>query len=248
MKEISYEVTDGVARITLNAPDRKNALTLPMSEELAAAVDEADGDPEVGAIVISGGVSFCAGADRGLLAETGGDPAGDSNYRAIDAVYAAFVRVGTARVPTVAAVRGAAVGAGMNLVLATDLRIVARDARLISGFARIGVHPGGGHYALLYRGAGREVAAAMGLFGEEINGVRAAETGMAWQAVDDAEVEGAALEFARRAARDPALARRMVASFRQAIAGGGLPWDVAVATERAPQMWSFRRRNTEKSQ
>src|SRR5207249_9322010 len=139
-----------------------------------------------------------------------------------------------------AAVRGAAVGAGLNLALAADLRIVARDARLISGFARIGVHPGGGHFGLLTRAAGRQAAAAMGLFGCEVSGDRAVSLGLAWQAVDDAEVDAVAFDLARRAAADPPLAREMVASLRRQ--DGWPSWDAGVAIERAPQLWSFRRR------
>lgn len=241
--EIRYEVSEGVASITLDAPQRRNALTPPMAEALVAALDEADADRDVGAIVLSGGTSFCAGADLGLLGDAGTDPAEDVNFRTIETIYAAFVRVGEAKVPTVAAVRGAAVGAGINLALAPDLRVVATDARLMSGFGRLGVHPGGGHFTLLHRAGGRETAAAMGLFGEEVSGTRAAEIGLAWRAVPDDEVEHVARTLARRVARDPELSRRAVASFHRETAQGGLPWDVAVEVERAAQMWSFRRKD-----
>jgi enoyl-CoA hydratase len=92
--------------------------------------------------------------------------------------------LGQVRVPTIAAVRGSAVGAGMNMLLAADLRIVATDVRLICGFLKRGLHPGGGHFVILSRLIGREAAAAMALFGEEINGPRAVELGLAWQAVE----------------------------------------------------------------
>jgi enoyl-CoA hydratase len=240
VSELRYEVADGVARITLDAPQRRNALTPGLAAELVAALDRANADDNVGAILVCGGASFCAGADRGLLAETNADPASDANYRTISGIYDAFTRLGTARSPSVAAVRGAAVGAGLNLALAADLRIVARDARLISGFARIGVHPGGGHFGLLTRAAGRQAAAAMGLFGCEVSGDRAVALGLAWRAVDDEDVESVAFDLARRAAADPPLAREMVASLRRQ--DGGPSWDTGVAIERAPQLWSFRRR------
>ena len=98
--------------------------------------------------------------------------------------------------PTIAAVLGAAVGAGINLMLATDLRIVAEDARLISGFLRIGLHPGGGHFGLLAGRAGAEAAAAAGIFGEEISGVRAVQLGLAWEALPAEQVEQRAAELA----------------------------------------------------
>ena len=180
-----------------------------------------------------------------MLAETGRDPVADETYRNLETVYAAFTTIGGISVPTVAAVRGAAVGAGLNLALATDLRIVSRTARLLPGFAQIGIHPGGGHFTLLSRVAGREAAAAMGLFGDEVDGDRAVQLGLAWAAHDDAEVEQRALALAARVAADPALARRTVASFRRETASGGVSWDVAVEVERAPQLWSLRRRHSD---
>jgi enoyl-CoA hydratase len=240
--EVRYEVVDGVAVISLDAPKRRNALTPRMAAELAGAVDEADSDDGVGAIVLRGGPSFCAGADLQTLEKVKTDPAEDVSFRTIDTIYNTFLRLGASRSPSIAAVRGAAVGAGVNLAMAADLRIIARDARLLSGFARIGVHPGGGHFALLAGASGREAAAAIGLFGCEIDGTRAAEIGLAWEAVDDGDVEPIALDLARRAARDPELARRMTTTFRQQAAAPGLPWEAAVQVERASQMWSFRRR------
>jgi enoyl-CoA hydratase len=241
--EVRYVVTDGVAVISLDAPDRRNALSIPMSRELTDAALTAEADASVGAVVVTGGAHFCAGAVRSVLTDAGADPVEDESYRNLETVYQAFTTVGSIGVPTVAAVRGAAVGAGLNLALATDLRVVSRTARLLPGFAQIGIHPGGGHYTLLARVAGREAASAMGLFGEEVVGERAVALGLAWAAYDDAEVEDQALALARRVGRDPALARRMVASFRRETAPGGVTWDVAVEIERSPQMWSLRRRH-----
>src|SRR5207248_813590 len=157
---IDLEVTDGVAFITLNAPATRNALNNELAGQFVAACDEADRDDSVGAAVIKGaGGTFCSGAERGHLDEVGRDPAEENRYAALGGIYRAFTRVGQLEMPTIAAVRGAAVGAGINLMLATDLRIVAEDARLISGFLRIGLHPGGGHFGLL---AGRAGAAVGG--------------------------------------------------------------------------------------
>jgi enoyl-CoA hydratase len=243
MSEIRYEVSDGVAVVTLDAPARRNALTVAMAAELVAALDEADGDDRIGAVVIGGGPSFCAGADRAVLAAAGADPAADGPFTDIEAIYQAFLRVGTVKTPTIAAIRGAAVGAGMNLALAPDLRVVAHDARLISGFLRIGLHPGGGHFTLLDRAAGHETAAAMGLFDAQLTGTRAVELGMAWLAVEDIAVDATAFDLAARAAADPALARRAAASFRRETNTPGTSWDVGVEVERSPQMWSMRRKD-----
>ena len=174
--EISIERRDGgVAVLSLNAPDRRNALTVAMAEELVAACAELDADASVGAVVVRGeGGFFCAGGDAARSRRPGSDPADPEVYAGLGAVYRSFARVGELEAPTVAAVRGGAVGAGLNLMLATDVRIVARDAKIISGFIPIGLHPGGGHGALLGRTGAREAAAAMALFGERIDGERAA--------------------------------------------------------------------------
>ena len=154
-------------------------------------------------VVRGEGGFFCAGGDRGTLEAAGRDPADPEVYAGLGAVYRSFARVGELEAPTVAAVRGGAVGAGLNLMLATDVRIVARDAKIISGFIPIGLHPGGGHSALLGRTGAREAAAAMALFGERIDGERAAALGLAWEAVDDADVEPTAIELAATRRRRP---------------------------------------------
>lgn len=243
MDEVRYEVAEGIATITLAAPERRNALSVEMSRQLIDAARTADSDAGVGAVVVTGGEHFCAGAVRSVLAETGRDPVEDTAYRDLETVYSAFTTIGTIDVPTIAAVRGAAVGAGLNLALSTDLRIVSRSARLLPGFAQIGIHPGGGHLHLLHRVAGREAAAAMGLFGEEVDGTRAVDLGIAWSAHEDTEVEAAARAVAARAAADPDLARRVLRSFRRETAPGGLAWDSAVEVEHSPQMWSLRRKH-----
>ena len=244
MSEVELERHgDGVAVLTLDAPERRNALTVAMADELVAACEELDADASVGAVVVRGaGGFFCAGGDRATLAEAGRDPAAPETYAGIGAVYRSFARVGEVEPPTIAAVRGGAVGAGLNLMLATDLRIVGREARIVSGFLPIGLHPGGGHGALIGRTGAREAAAALALFGERIDGARAAELGLAWAAVDDEDVEGTALELAARAGADPELARRTAGSLRTVLGPPALPWGAALELERASQMWSMRRK------
>jgi enoyl-CoA hydratase len=246
MREILLDVDGGVAVITLNAPDRRNAFVPQMVDELLAACEEIDNDESIGAVVIqANGVSFCSGAHRAILAEAGRDPAQTDNFRNLGHTYQAFVRVGELRPPSIAAVRGHAVGAGVNLMLATDLRIVSESAKIITGFMRIGLHPGGGHFALLGRLIGRESAAALSLFGEEIDGRRAAELGLAWVALPEAEVEPRAIDLARRAAADPELARATVRSFRIELGPPSIPWPAALEVEKAVQMWSLRRRKSD---
>jgi enoyl-CoA hydratase len=242
MDEVGVEFDGHVAVITLRAPQRRNALTPQMAVELVAACEEVDGNAEVGAVVVRGeGGYFCAGAHRDTLGGAGADPLAEPAHTNLGIVYRSFVRVGELEPPVLAAVRGGAVGAGVNLALAADVRIVAEDARLISGFLRIGLHPGGGYFVLSGRAVGRQATAAMGLFGAEVDGRRAAEIGLAWEALPDAEVESRALELARTAAADPELARRAARSLRQELGPPAVPWPVALDAERAAQTWSLRR-------
>lgn len=242
--ELTLERQDGVALLTLRAPERRNALTASMAQEMIAACERIDADPGIGAVVVCGeGASFCAGGDRATLAAAGRDPAEPEAFAAMSAIYGAFARVGTLEPPTIAAVRGHAVGAGLNLAMATDLRVIAEDAKLVSGFLPIGLHPGGGHSVLLARAGGRETANAMALFGAALTGAEAVDRGLAWAAVPADEVQPLALQLASVAARDPELARRTARSMRAVAGPPALPWTAALELERASQMWSMRRKD-----
>jgi enoyl-CoA hydratase len=244
MGDVTYKREGNVAVFTISAPEVRNALTPEMSDKLLDYCEMIDADISIGAAVIQGaGGTFCSGADT---REWGGmrSPASEENYILASKIYKAFTRVGELKVPTVAAVRGVAVGAGINLYLATDLRIVASNARLLSGFLKIGIHPGGGFFTLANRLAGRETAAALGLFGQEISGSEAVQRGLAWEAIDDAQVEGRALEMAAIAAQDPELVRHAVGIFRGEIGPPSVSWSVAVEMERGIQMWSQQRRSS----
>ena len=242
--EVTLERSGGVAVLTLRAPARRNALTVAMAQAMAAACDEIDADPQIGAVVVGAeGPYFCAGGDRATLAAAGRDPADPSAYADLGTIYEAFARVGRLEPPTIAAIRGGCVGAGTNLALATDLRVVAQDAKLVSGFLPIGLHPGGGHSLLVSRAAGREAANALQLFGAAVSGTRAVELGLAWTAVPAEDVDATALELAATPAADPALARRTARSMRLIAGPPALPWPAALDLERAAQMWSMRRKD-----
>jgi len=241
---VLLEIQDGVATITLDSPKRRNAMSIAMAHEVVSHCDQIDQDPSVGAVVVTGGGGhFCSGAERGSLAAASRDPADPAMYRDLGLTYQSFMRVGTLAVPTVAAVCGATVGAGVNLMMATDLRIVAKDARILSGFGLISLHPGGGHFTLLSRAGGSETSAALGLFGEEVDGDDAVACGLAWRSLSADEVLAYAVGVAGRVAADPELARAAVASFRTQMGPPAQSWPIALAAERAPQMWSLRRRN-----
>lgn len=243
MGEVKFELRDKVAIVTVSAPEVKNGLTAEMATTLREICHEINENLSLGAAVIKGdNGTFCSGADtRAWGANL--DPASEEAYARTTAIYGAFIEVGVMKVPTVAAIRGAAVGAGMNLALATDLRIVSETARLIAGFMRIGIHPGGGFFTLMGRSpGGREAAAALGLFAEELSGKRAAELGIAWKALPDDQVEDAAIEVAEKAAVDPELTRSALRTLRNELGPPAVSWEAAVQMERGIQMWSQRRR------
>lgn len=242
--ELTLDRRDGIAVMTLRAPERRNALSAVMAEEMIEACEQIDADPSIGAVVVTGeGPYFCAGGDRAQLAAAGEDPAEPSRFAGLGRIYRAFARVGELEPPTIAAIRGGAVGAGLNLALATDLRVVADDATLLSGFLPIGLHPGGGHSLLLSRLAGRETANAMQLFGVRLTGAEAVERGLAWAAVPADKVDETALELAKVPAADPELARLTARSMRTIAGPPAVPWPAALELERASQMWSLRRRD-----
>jgi len=240
---LTLELGDGLAVMTLRAPERRNALNLEMAAAMIEACETIDADPTVGAVIVTGeGGYFCAGGDRGVLAKAGEDPAAPDTYSGMSTIYNAFARVGRLEPPTLAAIRGGALGAGLNLALATDVRVVADDAVLLSGFLPIGLHPGGGHSLLLSRAGSRETANALALFGQRLTGVEAVERGLAWKAVPSEQVDGCARELASVPAADPELARRTAASMRRITGPPLIPWEAALDLERAGQMWSMRRK------
>jgi enoyl-CoA hydratase len=247
MTSVRIEREGHVAHLILAAPARRNALTPAMAAELVAGCGELDADDSVGAVVVRGeGGSFCSGADRAVLSAVETDVMDPQAIADLRAIYSAFVRIGHLKAPTIAAIQGAAVGAGLNLAAATDLRVIAGSARLIAGFQRIGLHPGGGHFALLGRALGYPAAVALTVFGQEIDGRRAAELGFAWTAVADDEVVSTAIAIANTVATDPALARAVVQSARQVIGPPAVSWDVALELELHPQLWSMGRRGKRK--
>ena len=233
MSYVNTDMSDGVAVITLNDPDKRNAVNLLMNDELAATLDELEADESVGALVITGTPpAFCAGADLAdLLSEQ--DP------RGMRRIYDGFLRVAHTPLATIAAVNGAAVGAGMNMVLACDVAIAARDkARFDSRFLQIGLHPGGGHTWRLRHITDRTTTMAMVVFGEVLSAEEAHRVGLVWSVCDDAELLEAAHTMAAKAAGQD---RELVARTKATI----LALDEIVESEQAvtheidPQLWSM---------
>ena len=238
---IGIETLGTVAVVTIDEPATRNALNGKSGLELLDRLNQVSDDKSIAALVLRGSEGhFCAGADRALLAEARKRPYDPEISSALETIYESFVRLGSMPVPTIAALRGAAVGAGVNLALAADVRIAGHDARLLSGFLRIGIHPGGGHFAMLDRLAGPQTTVAMTLLGEEIKGTRLVDLGLAWEVLDDALVEDRAIELASRLT-DAALTRQTIATFRAQAQSRQLPMAAAVRAEQAAQLLSLAR-------
>ncbi len=245
--DVLLERHTGVAVLTVSDPARRNALTLDLSDRLARAVGECDRDESVHTIVITGAPpALCAGGDLDALAAAGKSGSAAELHR----IYAGFLAVANAAVPTIAAVNGPAVGAGLNLALACDLRLVGPGASFDARFLQLGIHPGGGMTWLAQRAAGRQTAAAMALFGEPLDAQEAVRTGLAYRLIetDDDEprsptaheaVVAAAVDLARRAAAAP---RDLVVATKAALrATAVMPEHAdAVRYETPPQLASLR--------
>ncbi len=202
---ILYAVDDGVARVTLNRPDKVNALTARMRRELLHALIRAP--REARAVVLTGaGRGFCAGQDLGDAANIAGvDLEGtlrDEYEPLLRAIY-------DCPVPTLCAVNGAAAGAGANLALAADVVIAARSAVFVEAFTRIGLIPDAGGTYWLPRLVGMPRAMGMCLFAEPIPAGRAADWGLIWEVVEDDQLAPRAQELAGRLAKGPTLAYRL---------------------------------------
>src|SRR5947207_14538909 len=196
--DVLLERREGVGVLTLNDPDRRNALTLASSARLAELVAECERDAGVHAVVVTGAPpAFCAGAN---LAELGA-----AHEEGLRAIYAGFLAVANCALPTIAAVGGAAVGAGLNLALACDVRVVGTRARFDARFLQLGLHPGGGMTWMLQRVVGPQTAMAMTVLGQTMDAASAERAGLAFQVVegDHAALVDAAVALAAPAAAAP---------------------------------------------
>ncbi|MDZ5446362.1 enoyl-CoA hydratase [Micromonospora sp. 4G57] len=215
MSKVELDRKDGRWTLTLNDPDRRNSIDAEMRDALASAVSQIAADPEARTLVVAGaGTAFCAGADLpAMFGETGRTV---SEIRAdLHRIYDSFLRVLALPIPTIAAVQGPAVGAGLNLAMACDTRIVGPRAKLIASFTRIGLHPGGGCTWFLTRALGAERALQLLLDGGSVDGPDAVNIGLAGTLAED-PLDAAHERAERWAALDPALARDVKTSVRTA--------------------------------
>jgi enoyl-CoA hydratase len=218
--KVRIDAEDGGLRVlTLDDPDRRNIIDAAMRQDLLDAAHAVRDDPAATAVVVTGaGTAFCGGADLpAIFGETGRSVAELRDD--LRDVYACFLALRSLAIPTIAAVQGPAVGAGLNLAMCCDLRVAGPKASFAATFSRIGLHSGGGCSWFLVETLGRERALKLLLDGGALDGEQAVAQGLASTYADD-PLE-AALEMGRRhAALDPQLARDLKSSVRIAADDG----------------------------
>ncbi|MFD0978674.1 MULTISPECIES: enoyl-CoA hydratase-related protein [Tropicimonas] len=218
---ITYAVRDDVALVTMNRPEVMNALNTQMRAEIAHAVRRAGSEARV--VVLTGeGRAFCSGQDLGDRANVGHI---DLERTLRDEYIPMLEAITESPVPTIAAVNGAAAGAGANLALACDVVIAAESAVFLQAFARIGLIPDAGGTYMLPRQMGAAKAMGAALFAEPITARQADAWGMIWEAVPDEDFPARWWSRALHLAKGPTAAYRAA---RQALRQG---WDNTLAAQ-----------------
>lgn len=191
--EITVEKTGNIAVVTIDRPPN-NHVSVPLMRDLADRLEKIDADGEVRAVVLaSAGKAFCAGAD--LVTPDG---IGGSGMNGINDLYTQAVRLFSIETPIIAAVQGAAVGAGLGLALVADFRVASPEARFAANFVKLGFHPGFGLTHTLPRLIGEQRAALMFLTGRRVK----AEEALAWGLVDEVVPQTDLLEAAKALAAE----------------------------------------------
>lgn len=199
---------DGVAVLTLDNPDRRNAMSEEMTASWVAAVDDLAGDPDVRAVVVTGeGSAFCSGGDTAWIA---GEPDAEVDHlrTRMVAFYRAWLSIRRLEVPTIAAVNGPAIGAGLCLALACDLRYAASSARLGAPFVQLGIHPGMAATYLLPNVVGQAHARDLLLTGRVVDADESLRMGMVSRVFPDDGFLGRVLEVASGIAASAPIASR----------------------------------------
>jgi 2-(1,2-epoxy-1,2-dihydrophenyl)acetyl-CoA isomerase len=191
-QNIRYEVSRGVARLTLSRPDKLNSFTVAMHAEIRDALDSLEADNRVRVLVIGGaGRAFCAGQDLADREMVVGATAPDIG-NVVERYYKPLIlRLQNLRVPTVAMVHGVAAGAGVSLALACDLVIAGESASFLQAFSKIGLIPDTGGTWFLPQRVGMARAMGLALLADKLPARKAAEWGLIWQVVDDADLVAA---------------------------------------------------------
>jgi 2-(1,2-epoxy-1,2-dihydrophenyl)acetyl-CoA isomerase len=220
METIQFEITGGIARLTLNRPDKLNSFNVQMHDEVRAALAQVRDDAACRVLVITGaGRGFCAGQDLGDRAVAPGTSAPDLG-ESIELRYKPLVlALRSLPKPVIAAVNGVAAGAGANIALACDLVIAAKSATFIQSFSKLGLVPDSGGTWALPRLIGPARAIGLTFLGEKLSAEQAASWGLIWRCVEDAELAGVVDQLARQLAIAPT---RGLARTKEAIYTSGL--------------------------
>jgi 2-(1,2-epoxy-1,2-dihydrophenyl)acetyl-CoA isomerase len=224
-KNILYRHSDGIARITLNRPDRLNSFTIDMHRELRDALTHLQDDHTTRVLLLSGaGRGFCAGQDLADIAGPGvskkAEGAEDPLGHVIGNWYNPLVKTLRALpFPVVCAVNGVAAGAGANIALACDIVLAARSASFIEVFCKIGLMPDTGGTWFLPRAVGSARAMGLALLGDKLTAEEAERWGLIWKCVDDAALANEAEALVQRFASAPT---RGLAAAKRALNASGL--------------------------
>ena len=203
MNTILLDIAEGLAKITLNRPDKLNAFTAGMHDELRQALQIIRADRDVRVLMITGaGRGFCAGQDLSER-KTDATPAADVGSSLEKNYNPLLKQLRALPFPVVCAVNGVAAGAGCNLALACDIVIAARSASFIQAFSRIGLIPDAGGTFTLPRLVGTARAMAAAMLAEPVSATQAEQWGMIWKCVDDGQFAQAANALARQLAKGP---------------------------------------------
>jgi 2-(1,2-epoxy-1,2-dihydrophenyl)acetyl-CoA isomerase len=231
---LADERSPSVAVVTLNRPERRNALSVEVKDALVEALEKVGSDPGVRAVVLAGsGKSFCVGQDLGEHAAALSADAATA-FDTVERHYNPIVRaLATMPKPVVAAINGGAVGAGLGFALACDFRVAAESATFATAFAAIGLTADSGLSASLVHSLGAAKATELLLLGEPFDAAQALQWGLVRAVVPDAEVLDTALQLARTLAAGPTAA---YAEIKKALALGAVsPLDTVLAAEGAAQ-------------
>lgn len=209
---------DGVAVLTLDNPDQRNAMSAEMTRSWVAAVDELAGDRTLRVVVVTGaGTAFCSGGDTSWIA---GEPDASVDHlrTRMMAFYRAWLSIRRLEVPTIAAVNGHAIGAGLCLALACDLRYAAAGAKLGAPFVKLGMHPGMAATWLVPEVVGEAHARDLLLTGRVVDADEALRLGLVSRVLDPTTFDAEVLEVAEGIAATAPIASRLT---KLALAGGG---------------------------
>lgn len=231
-ENIQFRNENGIARITLNRPERLNSFTMAMHAELRQALDAVAADKNVRVLLLTGaGRGFCAGQDLSDRAVAPGGAAVDLGETVLTWWAPLVKTLRTLPIPVVCAVNGVAAGAGANVALGCDLVLATKSASFIQPFCKLGLIPDTGGTWILPRTLGTARAMGLAMLGDKLSATQAADWGLIWKAIDDdqfaAEVEALLTHLSNAPTRGLAKTKELI------YTNGSAPLDEALAREAA---------------